>query len=112
LLLKHVGQSEQALMKRLADEPHISGSSSFYDRATAERGVSGALDARQAEISTWLSGNKPQMKIEDTRPDPVGITISRDTMQAIDTTNLRLILRRDPSMPTGYRIHTGFPINE
>lgn len=31
LLQKHVGQTEPDLMARLANEPKISGSSSFYD---------------------------------------------------------------------------------
>jgi filamentous hemagglutinin len=112
LLLKHVGQSEEALMKRLAKEPNITGSSSFFDRAAAEWGVSGALDARQAEIQTWLASKKPDLKIEFSMPKPVGITISRTLMQATETTRLRLILRRNSSAPEGYTILTGFPINE
>ncbi|MDP3290270.1 MAG: RNase A-like domain-containing protein, partial [Methyloversatilis sp.] len=112
LLLKHVGQSEEALMKRLAKEPNITGSSSFFDRAAAEWGVSGALDARQTEIQTWLASKKPDLKIEFSMPKPVGITISRTRMQATETTRLRLILRRNSSAPDGYSILTGFPINE
>jgi len=71
-----------------------------------------AVERVTAPVSAQYRDELLKMKIEYTRPDPVGITISRDTMQAVDTNNLRLILRRDPSMPTGYRIHTGFPINE
>jgi filamentous hemagglutinin family protein len=112
LLLKHVGQSEAALIKRLADEPHISGSSSFYDRATAEQSISLALDARQGEIQAWLAGAKPLVIVEHALPNPVGITVSRGMAQAVDTNKLRLIIRRDASMPNGYRIHTGFPIHE
>ena len=112
LLLKHVGQSEAALIKRLADEPHISGSSSFYDRATAEQSISTALDARQTELHAWLAGSKPQVIVEHTLSDPVGITVSRGMAQAVDTNKIRLIIRRDAAMPNGYRIHTGFPIHE
>jgi len=109
LLLEHVGQSEQALIMRLADEPKISGSSSFYDRATAEWAISETLDAKQADIAAWLSTSKPQMPITYTLPDNVGITVVRGSSGAVDTSGLRLILRRDPTMPMGYRIHTGFP---
>ena len=109
LLVKHVGQSETQLLQRLANEPGISESSSFYNQASAESAISRTLDAKQAEISSWLSSSKPQMKIEYTLPENVGITIDRGMTKAVDTSNLRLILRRDSSMPTGYRIHTGFP---
>jgi filamentous hemagglutinin len=109
LLLKHVGQSETQLLERLANEPGISGSSSFYNRASAESAISRTLDAKQAEINNWLSSSKPQMKIEYTLPENVGITIDRGMTNAVDTSNLRLILRRDSSLPTGYRVHTGFP---
>lgn len=52
LLLKHVGQSESQLMARLAAEPRITGSSSFYDRAVAESAVSDALDANSGILRT------------------------------------------------------------
>ncbi len=109
LLLKHVGQSEIQLIQRLVNEPGISGSSSFYNRASAESAISRTLDAKQAEINSWLSSSKPQMKIEYTLPENVGITIDRGMKNAVDTSNLQLILRRDSSFPTGYRVHTGFP---
>jgi hypothetical protein len=110
LLLKHVGQTERQLLDRLAAEPHITGSSSFYDRPTAEAAVSAALDARQADISAWLASSKPQMKLDYSLQNPVGISIEQGLSSAVDASGLRLILRRDSAMPMGYRIHTGFPI--
>jgi len=110
LLLKHVGQTERQLLDRLAAEPHITGSSSFYNRPTAEAAVSAALDARRSDIGAWLATSKPQMKLEYTLQNPVGISIGQGMSSAADASGLRLILRRDPTMHTGYRIHTGFPI--
>ncbi|WP_152969166.1 RNase A-like domain-containing protein [Amantichitinum ursilacus] len=109
LLLKHVGQTEQDLMTRLTNEPKISGSSSFYDRATAESAVSQALDANQTTISDWLNGTSGRLRIDYTLPDPVGISVSRGATGAVDVNSSRIILVRDPSMPTGYKILTGFP---
>jgi hypothetical protein len=109
LLLKHVGQTEQQLLDRLVNEPNITGSSSFYDRATAESAISKALDARQGDVGTWLATSKPQMKLEYALQSPVGISVDRGMTSAVDRSGLRLILRRDPAMPAGYRIHTGFP---
>jgi filamentous hemagglutinin len=96
-------------MTRLANEPKISGSSSFYDRATAENAVSQALDAHQTTISDWLNGTSGRLRIDYTLPDPVGISVSRGATSAVDVNSSRIILVRDPSMRTGYKILTGFP---
>ena len=110
LLLKHVGLTERQLLDRLVAEPHISGSSSFFDRPIAESVVSAALNARRVDIDAWLATSKPGMKLEYTLQNPVGISVEQGMSSAVDVSSLRLILRRDPAMPTGYRIHTGFPI--
>ena len=107
LLAKHVGQTEAQLLERLAQEPGITGSSSFYNRATAESVVSRTLAAKQAEIGAWLCGNKPQLKLKYSLPENVGRTVSKGVTGAVDSANLRLILRLDSSMPNGYRVHTG-----
>jgi hypothetical protein len=109
LLLKHVGQTEPQLLKRLVNEPSIKGSSSFYDRATAESAISQTLVLRRNDIDTWLTGSVKQLEINHSLQENIGITLSRDTNTSVDTANLKLILRRDPNMPFGYRIHTGFP---
>ena len=109
LLLNHVGQSEQSLMSRLANEPNITGSSSYFDRAMAESAVSQALDANQSVIANWLNGSVNRLRIDYTLPDPVGISVSRGASGAVDVNSTRAILVRDPSMPTGYKILTGFP---
>ena len=109
LLLKHVGQTESQLMNRLAAEPKITGSSSFYDRATAEGAVSNLLDAKHAEIGQWLSGSTNRLRLDHTFSEPVGISVSRGASGAIDVSSSRVILVRDPSFSTGYRILTGYP---
>lgn len=109
LLLKHVGQTKTQLLDRLAVEPRISGSSSFYNRATAENAVSGVLDARQADVSSWLSGGSNRLRLDYSLPEPVGISVSRGATSAVEVISARVILVRDPLMPLGYKIQTGFP---
>jgi filamentous hemagglutinin len=108
-LLKHVGQSEQALMGRLASESKISGSSSFYDRALAERSMSEALEANSSKISKWLSGSNSRLPIEYTAPYSLGISVPRGATNAVDASSLKAILIRDSSLTTGFRIQTGYP---
>jgi Bacterial CdiA-CT RNAse A domain len=110
LLEKHVGQTEAMLLDRMTKEPNIPGSSSFYDQATAESAVARTLKANQEKINDWLGGaNKRDLPIEHTVPENIGITIPKGSMNAVDTNNLLLILRRDSSMSNGYRIQTGYP---
>ncbi|HZF41809.1 MAG TPA: RNase A-like domain-containing protein [Sphingomonadaceae bacterium] len=109
LLVKHVGRSESQLMARLAAEPKITGSSSFYDRAGAESAVSNALDANAGNISRWLSGSSGRLRIDHTGGSPIGISVTRGASGAVDVNSTRLILVRNPSMSTGYHIRTGFP---
>ncbi len=37
LLERHVGKTDEELVKRLEEQSYITGASTFYDRATAER---------------------------------------------------------------------------
>ncbi|UCV04243.1 RNase A-like domain-containing protein [Dechloromonas denitrificans] len=109
LLEKHVGQTEQDLMTRLANEPKISGSSSFYDRATAENALSQTLDVNQSVVQNWLNGTSNRLRLDYSSSSPVGISVTRGAAGAVDASSARAILLRDPSMPTGYKILTGFP---
>ncbi|GGC66837.1 hypothetical protein GCM10011362_14180 [Marinobacter halophilus] len=109
LLHKHVGQSEQALMKRLAAETRISGSSSFYNRATAENAVSQVLEANQTKITDWLEGSGGRLPLDHTLTDPAGLSVTRGSANAVAVNSARVILVRDSSMPTGYKILTGYP---
>jgi hypothetical protein len=109
LLDKHVGKTEFDLQSRLAAEPKISGSSSFYDRAAAEDAMSRTLDSNQTKVSNWLSGTAPRLRIDYTLTNPVGISVTRGAAGAVDASSARAILVRDSNMPTGYKILTGFP---
>jgi hypothetical protein len=109
LLQKHVGQSEQALLLRLAAEPKISGSSSFYNREVAENVVSQMLDSNNTKIVDWLNGSGGRLRLDQTFSDLTGISVSRGAQSAVDVGSARVILVRDPSMSTGFKILTGFP---
>ena len=109
LILKHVGKTETQLFNRLTAEPRITGSSTFHNRASAESAVSQILDVKQPEITRWLSGSSNRLRLDHTLSESVGITVSRGASQAVDVSSSRVILVRDASLPTGYRIQTGFP---
>lgn len=39
----------------------------------------------------------------------IGISVTRGSTSAVPATNARIIIGRDPSMPGGYKIITGYP---
>ena len=79
------------------------------NRATAESAVSSALGANQASIQGFLSDNSKRLVINHSLSSQVGISVSRGSTSAVSASNVRVVLQRDASMSTGYRIVTGFP---
>ena len=78
-------------------------------RAIAESAVSDALDANAGNISNWLSGSSGRLRLDYTGQSPIGISVTRGASSAVDANSTRLILVRNPSVPAGYQILTGFP---
>jgi len=109
LIARHVGQSEAQLLSRLASNSRITGASSFTNRAVAESSVSSALSANQAAIQGFLSGSSNRLVINHSLSSPVGISVSRGASNAASASSVRVVLQRDSSLSTGYRIVTGFP---
>lgn len=62
LLALHVGHTDAQLAARLSSQPRISGASTFTSRAVAVNAVSGALDANEGAIQTWLRGTAEKGK--------------------------------------------------
>jgi uncharacterized protein YukE len=105
-LAKHVGKSEAFLRNRLATEPHITAASTFYDRQTAEITLSAFMDANAAEIARWLPGGSKTLVLIGRAVHPVGPVILRGAPRPVEASGIRLVLKRNPTMSTGYRIHT------
>jgi len=106
-IAKHVGKSLSYLKARLATEFERDDVSTFLSRAEAENSISEALEAHHAKIALWLrTTGKEGLRINHKLERPVGLILSRDTMRAIEGSGIRVILRRHPSFPGGFNIHT------
>lgn len=109
LIARHVGKTEAELLNRVSTG-NVKTASSFTDRATAEAITSKAIDANQSKINNYLSGSqKGYLEIDYKSSSTIGISISKGQTSATQVSNARIIIARDPSMPTGYRIITGYP---
>uniref|UniRef100_A8GJ82 Filamentous haemagglutinin family outer membrane protein n=1 Tax=Serratia proteamaculans (strain 568) TaxID=399741 RepID=A8GJ82_SERP5 len=109
LIDRHVGKTEAELLNRVSTG-NVKSASSFTDRATAEAVTSKAIDSNQAKINSYLSGSqKGYLEIDYQSNVPIGISVSRGSTNVSSVTNARIIIARDPSMPAGYKIITGYP---
>jgi len=109
LISLHIGKTDAELAARLSSNSRISGSSSFSSRAIAEGAVSDTIGANQSAISSWLNGSGNRMVINHNTGNVVGRSITRGATSAVDAISVRVVLQRDSSLSTGYRIVTGYP---
>jgi RHS repeat-associated protein len=111
-IARHVGQTDAQLAARLAAEPTIPAASTFPDRATAERVIADALDVRAADLQAWLAGSAPRLTppLRVTLPYTTGRSLPRGATATIDVQSVLIVLQRDASLPTGYRIVTAYPV--
>jgi hypothetical protein len=108
-LLKHVDKTAEQLRQRLADEPTIHRSSSFYSRAAAEDAVSEMLARHHGQIQNWLRTDSPDLSLRGRREQLIGLTLRRGQTHAAEVNGVLVYLRRDTEMSVGYHIHTAFP---
>ena len=85
-------------------------SSTFYDRATAEKVISKAIDNDKIKIAEWLKNPKqPDLELTYQHHSSLGIRIAKnsDTIENIDT--CRIVLSKDQKSNFGYKIKTAYP---
>lgn len=109
LIERHVGKSEADLRARLDADPKISGASSFRTLERAETVVGDAIAANRQRIDDWLAGSGTRLVLNHNASASTGISLNRGAADAADVNSVRLVLQRDASMETGYRIVTGYP---
>lgn len=109
-LAKHVGKSEEFLRNRLATEPNIKGASTFYDRQTAENSISGLLRSQQRRVDRWLSGSRPQLRLDGRSNEALGTLVVPGSNFVQDAQGVRVILDKTGTLGTGYYILTAMVI--
>ncbi|MDR6999663.1 RNase A-like domain-containing protein [Neobacillus niacini] len=110
LIERHVGKTAEKLIQRMESNPRISGSSTFIDRATAERVVSNVLNDTDNNkvIQSWL--NNPQsgstLVLTYQGNDVIGFGVKRDSPTIENMKNARIVLKKNGE---GNFILTGYP---
>jgi hypothetical protein len=113
ILRKHVGQTDEQLRERLEQERHITGASTYTDRAAAEHAVGAAIAQSQGRIQSWLnrSGGHPNLVLDYDSEDPIGRTINRGENQSRPCTHALVVLKYDLKYagPNRYYVLTSYP---
>src|ERR1700731_2269317 len=109
ILRKHVGQTDEQLRERLEQERHITGASTYTDRAAAEHAVGAAIAQSQGRIQRWLysSGGHPNLVLDYDSEDPIGRTMNRGENQSHPCTHALVVLKY--AGPNRYYVLTSYP---
>jgi hypothetical protein len=109
ILRKHVGRTDDELRERLEREREISGSSTYTDRATAERAVGAAIAESHDRIEHWLdrTGRHTNLVIDYDSPEPIGRTMNRGEDRSHPCSHALVVLKY--SGPGDYYVLTSYP---
>ncbi|CAL9554290.1 hypothetical protein SUDANB176_04512 [Streptomyces sp. enrichment culture] len=113
---KHVDKTIDGMRKRLREDPDLAADSRYVDVDAAQRFTDRtlALTKNQRKISAWLAkGAKGPLRLEARFDEYTGLHLTRYDFTHGQPTKwvkgVRVILKADPSAPSGYRILTSFP---
>ena len=109
VLRKHVGRTDDELRDRLERERNISGSSTYTDRATAERAIGDVIGYNRDRIQRWLSrpGGHSNLVLDYDSDQPLGRTMNRGDSQSRPCSHALVVLKYDP--PANYHVLTSYP---
>ncbi|MBV2356441.1 hypothetical protein KUM39_19005 [Streptomyces sp. J2-1] len=113
---RHVEKTDHELRSRLRSDKTITGSSSFIDEQSAQDLTDRAIVNKQHDVRRWLENTSSGQKVikVDFGDEVTGRSITREDFirgtGPHDVHQVQLVLRRDPDMPSGFRIHTSYPV--
>ncbi|MUG00693.1 hypothetical protein ECC01_06385 [Bacillus tequilensis] len=112
LIERHIGKTDEELIERLRTDPnpHITASSTFKDRATAERIANSVLNDPKniKKIENWIDDpKKPKLMLKYKGDgEIIGRSVTRNSELVENVTNAKIILKKDNN---GNFILTGYP---
>lgn len=112
---RHVEKTTRDMRSRLRSQPNIEADSRFVDEKSAQRFVDEVLARQQGRITEWLNGSKPRLALPETVfRENTGLTLTRESYLRGDAPSwvnkVKVILKRDPSAASGYRVLTSYPV--
>src|SRR3981081_4252101 len=113
ILRKHVGQTDEQLRERLEQERHITGASTYTDRAAPEHAVGAAIAQSQERIQSWLNrpGGHLNLVLDYDSETPIGRTMNRGENQSRPCTHALVVLKYvlKYTAPSEFYVLTSYP---
>lgn len=113
---RHVDKTIAGMRKRLREDPDLKADSRYVDVDAAQRFTDKTLATKenQRKISSWLAnGAKRPLQLEAEFSENTGLHLTRYDFTHGQPTQwvrgVRVILKADPSAPSGYRVLTSYP---
>ncbi|MFG3248312.1 RNase A-like domain-containing protein [Streptomyces sp. NPDC048187] len=113
---KHVDKTIDGMRKRLRENADLAADSRYVDVDTAQKFTDRTLTTagNQRKITAWLAnGAKGPLRLEARFEENTGLHLTRHDFTHGQPTQwvkgVRVILKGDPSAPSGYRVLTSFP---
>ncbi|MEU6292110.1 RNase A-like domain-containing protein [Streptomyces sp. NPDC046988] len=110
---RHVEKTTRDMRSRLRNEPQLDADSRFLREADAQRFADGSLLRNQKRIDNWLQGKKSKLQLDESFNETTGLRLTRNDFKhgiaPREVRSVRVILKRDPGAPSGYRILTSYP---
>jgi hypothetical protein len=112
---RHVDVTTHYLRDRLRNNPNMDVASRYVDEASAQKFTDAAMAGHQKEITAWLAGNKKKFDFSAHFDEFTGVSMTRHNFRnglPVDwVSGVQVVLKRDPSAESGYRILTSYPIS-
>lgn len=112
-LERHVKKTTRDMRRRLRNQPELEADSRFLSEADAQRFADETLLRNQKSIENWLRGNKNKLRLDGSFNETTGLHLTRYDFKhgnpPQEVRSVRVILKRDPDAPSGYRILTSYP---
>ena len=87
----------------------LPAASTFSDRAAAEAAVSEALSLNMQKVRRLLTSSRSKTTITHHFNQPVGVSMLNGSPHSQTASKILLVLKKDPTLPLGYYLLTGFP---
>ncbi|MDT3400652.1 RNase A-like domain-containing protein, partial [Streptomyces sp. B1866] len=112
---RHVNKTTHDMRNRLRADANLKADSRFIDENSAQRFTDEAIRRKQGMVETWLKGGRSRLELPRVEfGEQTGLTLSRSDFlhgnppSRVD--GVKVILKRDPSAPGGFRVLTSYPV--
>ncbi|MEV6481632.1 RNase A-like domain-containing protein [Streptomyces sp. NPDC051576] len=115
-LEKHVDVTTQDLRARLRSDPDLDDASRYIDQASAQKHSQTVMLKQQKQIEDWLNNGKPTGTKDFSAElgERTGLSMSRTNFKnglpPEWVTAAKVVLKKDPTAPLGYRVLTSYPV--